>query len=250
MADLVTLIESIDSSVFQVESQTSDDDRRSLLRLQNIVRNGDRPYIYLEVGSHLGGTLFPHLIDSSCGTAISIDPRPTCQPDQRGRSFDYAGNSTSRMIGTLGKFASHGQMAKLRTYDIDASQIATIDDAIRASLVLIDAEHTNRAAFRDFLCIIPHTEQDAIVSFHDSNLIFDALMNIETFLRYSGRRFSAFYLPDNVYAVAFGGLADVAEYRLRRYAFDAEAFITNATISLNREIALHDTHRGAIPAVV
>jgi len=233
----VHLIEGIDPSVFQVASQLSDADKRSLLYLQNIVRSCTIRYTYLEVGSHVGGSLFPHLIDPRCGAAVSLDPRPPSQPDERGQSFDYEDNSTDRMIRTLEKFASHGAMLKLRTYDIDASQIPATGDAIRATLALIDGEHTNRAVFRDFLSILSYMETDAIVVFHDSNLIFDALMNIETFLTYSERPFSAFYLPDNVYAVALGGFVNVAEHGLRHHAFDAETFTANARNNLDQFIA-------------
>jgi hypothetical protein len=240
---LMLPLEDFDPSVFRVESQTSDADKRSLLCLQDIVRNRDTRYTYLEVGSHVGGTIFPHLIDPHCDSVVSLDPRPVSLSDERGRSMDYDGNSTARMISFLERIVPPDAMLKLQTHDIDASQIASIGDRFRATLALIDAEHTNRAVFRDFLFILPYMESDAIVAFHDSNLVFDALMNIETFLAYSGHQFSAFYLPDNVYAVALGELTGVVERRLRRDAFDAEKFTTQAKDKLHREIAESELQR-------
>ncbi len=72
MKNFVDLIEFGDVSIFQVPSQSSVGDRRSLLDIQNIVRTFDDRYTYLEVGSHLGGTLVPHLLDPKCRAVLSI----------------------------------------------------------------------------------------------------------------------------------------------------------------------------------
>jgi hypothetical protein len=41
-------IASLDVSIFSIESQTSIDDRRSLLAIQNAVRHWKNGYVYLE----------------------------------------------------------------------------------------------------------------------------------------------------------------------------------------------------------
>ena len=97
-SDYVRGIERSDTAVFRLLTQSSEGDRRSLLDIQNIVRAVDASYVYLEVGSHLGGTLLPHLMDPLCRVVVSVDPRPASQADERGRVFHYERNSTSRMI--------------------------------------------------------------------------------------------------------------------------------------------------------
>ena len=62
----VEKIGNLDVGVFEIPSETSVSDKISLLRLQNLVRCKKDGYVYLEVGSHLGGTLVPHLIDPQC----------------------------------------------------------------------------------------------------------------------------------------------------------------------------------------
>ena len=96
--DAERMIESLDPAIFALESQTTVNDRISLLRLQRFVRHQAGSYRYLETGSHLGGSLLPHLADPRCAKVVSIDPRPASQPDERGTIFRYDDNSTERMI--------------------------------------------------------------------------------------------------------------------------------------------------------
>ena len=56
-------------------------DRGMLLALQAIVAGRHPDYRYLEIGSHRGGSIQPHLFDRRCPDIISIDPRPVSQPD-------------------------------------------------------------------------------------------------------------------------------------------------------------------------
>src|SRR5690348_3494405 len=111
-SDYVRGIERSDTAVFKLLTQSSEGDRRSLLDIQNIVRAFDTSYIYLEVGSHLGGTLLPHLMDPNCRTVISVDPRPTNQADERGRVFHYERNSTARMFRNLETIVPRENMLK------------------------------------------------------------------------------------------------------------------------------------------
>jgi hypothetical protein len=114
------MIETLDVDVFRVETQTTFSDRTSLLRVQNIARSVLGRYVYLEVGSHIGGSLFPHLIDSACEAAISVDPRPPAQPDERAEVFAYEENSGARMVAVLSAQLSLAAIAKLTTIDSDA----------------------------------------------------------------------------------------------------------------------------------
>jgi hypothetical protein len=236
-ADFASLIESADAAVFQVASETTHADRRTLLQLQQIVRDWDPSYVYLEIGSHVGGTLMPHLVDPRCRAALSIDARPHSQLDERGYRYSYEKNSTARMIGTLAGVVPADDLRKLTTFQSDASRLDPSSINMRVRLAFIDAEHTNRAAFRDFIHTLAWLEDNAVVAFHDAPLIFDALSNIEELLRFIGRPFRSFYLPDNVYALALGELGDAAEKALRASAFDAERFIAEARIALWASVA-------------
>jgi hypothetical protein len=79
----VSRIEALDTSVFAIQPGHYSD-RTSFLRVQRLVRTIQPDYAYLEVGSDLGGSLLPHLLDPACRVAVSVDPRPESQPDERG----------------------------------------------------------------------------------------------------------------------------------------------------------------------
>lgn len=81
------MIETLDIAVFQVKTESTLSDRKSFLRVQNFARSAFGHYVYLEVGSHIGGSLFPHLIDPACEAAISVDPRPWRSPTNAHRFF-------------------------------------------------------------------------------------------------------------------------------------------------------------------
>ena len=101
-------IQSLDVSLFEkIYSQTGIEDRESLLAIQNTTRNkyAPTPYAYLEIGSHLGGSIQPYLMDPQCSQIYSIDPRPRQQPDDRcpGYIANYEHNTTERMLELLEK---------------------------------------------------------------------------------------------------------------------------------------------------
>src|SRR5262245_59764310 len=95
-------IERLDLSLFSgIESLTTDLDKRSLLACQLAVRHLRDSYVYLEIGSHLGGSLQSHVLDDRCEHIFSIDKRPARQPDERGQDDQYPDNSTDRMLDNL-----------------------------------------------------------------------------------------------------------------------------------------------------
>ena len=62
-ADFETRINTMDLSLFDaVLSGTGEEDRRALLGLQKVVRDLWGEYSYLEIGSHLGGSLQTYLM--------------------------------------------------------------------------------------------------------------------------------------------------------------------------------------------
>src|SRR2546425_13216515 len=99
MDDFDDRISRLDLSLFsRIESQSTANDRRSLLAVQLVVRQRQSEYCWLEIGSHLGGSLQALMVDPRCTRVISIDPRPSVQPDERGQDFRYVENSTQRML--------------------------------------------------------------------------------------------------------------------------------------------------------
>jgi hypothetical protein len=240
LPNLEELVKTLDIRVFKVTTETSDADRVSLLRLQNLVADARPGYRYLEIGSHLGGSIFPHFVDARCASIVSVDPRPPSQPDERGKTFDYEGNSSARMIEVLSVAAGENAANKVRVIDQDIMEVSPAEVGQGIHFTLIDAEHTNRAAFRDFTCALRMIESNAIIAFHDSNLLVDALWNIEAFLSFIGRAHRGFYLPDVIYAVAFGNLIDTATAALGAYCLDPEGFYRSSKSSLWRMIAARE----------
>ncbi len=140
----------MDLSVFStIESQSSEEDKKSFLACQAAVREIKGEYAYLEIGSYLGGSIQPHLLDTKCRTIISIDKRPKTQPDERGFDWTYLENSTDRMIDNLKRVAPE-YVEKIKTIDGSTEEIdpSTIEGPI--DLCLIDGEHTDAAMRRDF----------------------------------------------------------------------------------------------------
>ena len=231
-------IQTRDVSIFNILTAMTSEDRRSFLDVQNVVRDFDQQYSYLEVGSELGGSLIAPLIDSRCRTAISIDIRTPNSPDERGKAAEYAGNSTKSMIeGLRSAGATSADLSKLRTFDSDASAVTLAAAGGRCRFAFIDAEHTNRAVFRDFLSVRKLMFDDAVVAFHDADIVFDGLLNVEEVLRDEGVVFTSFYFPDRLFALAFGRLATEMANACRHRALNHERFLAQSREELNSVVA-------------
>ncbi|TPM36453.1 class I SAM-dependent methyltransferase [Mesorhizobium sp. B2-3-5] len=231
------MIERLDIAAFQVKTESTLSDRKSFLRVQNFARSVLGHYVYLEVGSHLGGSLFPHLIDPACEAAISVDPRPPAQPDERSQVFHYPENSAARMIAGLSDWLPPAAMAKLTTIDSDVSDVRPDAVAFKATVALIDGEHTNRACFSDFVGVYSLMKPDCIVSFHDANLIADAIVNAERFLDHIGITYETVFLPDTVAVMGLGGLASAVRDQLQPHALDRETYLERSRRQLWSHVA-------------
>jgi len=199
---LASRIASLDVSLFQIESQTTLDDRRSFLAVHDAVGSLKDGYVYLECGSHIGGSLLPHILDPRCRLAYSVDKRPAVQSDARGCVFQYPDNRTQRMVDNLAVHAPAESMRKLVTFDLDAGELTAAHITEQPDLVLIDAEHTVCAVFRDFLNLSRLCGRSTVYIFHDANLIYEALQNIEIFLQHTGVAFDSYILRDSVFVLA------------------------------------------------
>lgn len=203
MQDIDRALESLDLEVFApIESQTSDDDKRSLLACQAATRRLLGDYRYLEIGSHLGGSIQPHLLDSACTAITSIDNRPPFQPDERGVDFVYTDNSTARMLDNLATI--HPDLTKLHTIDADTADIEPSSIHTPVQLCFIDGEHTDDAASRDFTFCLEVLDQSGVIVLHDASVIYNGLRRCLDELRARNVAFHAYVLPEQVFVVEIG----------------------------------------------
>jgi hypothetical protein len=187
-----------------IKSQTSTNDRSSLIAVRDAVRRAFGEYTYLEIGSHLGGTLQPHVLDEACVHLWSIDSRPDAQPDERGADWVYPDNSTARMTALLATL-DPTVVDRLHTFDADASSIdpRSIDPAPR--LLFVDGEHTDSAVRSDaeFCRRVAHPD-GAVIVFHDAQIVYGGLQETFTAWREHGLEFHAYVLPDCVMVLELG----------------------------------------------
>jgi hypothetical protein len=190
----------MDTSLFRpIESQTTEPDRRSLLALHAAIAERG-PFDYLEIGSHLGGSLQAMVADPRCRSIVSIDTRPLSQPDDRGEAALYPENSTERMLELLAAIPD-ADLAKLESFEHGTDQLSAADLPSRPAFCFVDAEHTRAAALRDARFCLEATTPDGVIAFHDSNVV---LPGIEDFIGELDRPHHAFQMPDSVFVVELG----------------------------------------------
>jgi hypothetical protein len=152
---------------FPIESQTSTEDKRVILKVISLFEN----YSYCEIGSFLGGSLTPHLKSSSCYDILSIDDRERIQPDERNINYDYSGITSQTMIDNLKKI--NLDLKKLKVFDQSIEHLPTFEK--KYDLIFIDGEHTDHACFRDFLYSLKLVKDDGIILFHDSAIVYKGI---------------------------------------------------------------------------
>ena len=77
------------NTFFPIHSQTSREDKVFLINTIRLLNSNLNSYNYLEIGSYLGGSLTPFIIDKKCKKILSIDKRNLKLSDERGENFDY-----------------------------------------------------------------------------------------------------------------------------------------------------------------
>ncbi len=187
-----------------IASQTSEADRRSLLAIHHAVARRAGSFSYLEIGSHLGGTLQACIADPRCRRTVSIDPRPPAQPDDRGQMFAYDGNSTARMRALLAAVPG-ADMTKLETIEASTEDIAP-GRVARPDLCLIDGEHTYAAALRDARFCRTAMHGAGVLLFHDREIVEPAILD---FLRETTGPLTAYPLRGSFFVVELGAGAPV-----------------------------------------
>jgi hypothetical protein len=163
-AELAALDERIaarDVSLFEhVLSQTTEADRASLLALHESIRRAE--FRYLEVGSHIGGSLQVVVRDPRCVEIVSIDPRPVTP--------GYPKNSTDRMMRAL-SVVPGADLSKLRTVEASTAELDPAE--FNADFALIDGDHSDESALRDGKFALRTGAK--LIAFHDRDLVPGAI---------------------------------------------------------------------------
>jgi predicted O-methyltransferase YrrM len=204
MSNFEQAIAGLDLKLFEkITSQSTDHDKKSFLAVQLAVRNLRPGYKYLEIGSYLGGSIQPHLLDDRCANIYSIDKRPVQQPDARGFEYRYLNNSTERMLEQLRGVASD-KLDKLTTIDGDTRSISPSSVPDKIDLCFIDGEHTDEAVLADFKFCLEVLNENGCIAFHDAQITYNGLANCVAYLEKSGSRFNAYSLPNAVFVIEVG----------------------------------------------
>jgi len=203
MSNYPSQIDSLDIAIFKaIPSQTSEGDKKSLLAIHRATARKHQEFNYLEIGSHLGGSIQPYLFDERCKKIYSIDPRPTQQPDDRSPGYVayYDDNSSERMLALL-KEIGHGDITKIVCIDLDASVIdpRRIEDP--PEITFIDGEHTKTAALSDFRFCEQVISSSGTIVFHDFGIIYPAIFDACRYLKRKHRKFVPLKLEGEVFAI-------------------------------------------------
>ncbi len=204
MSNFESAIAELDLNLFsKIDSQSTENDKRSFLAIQLAVRNLRPGYKYLEIGSYLGGSIQPHLLDDSCARIYSIDKRPVKQPDARGFDYTYLNNSTERMLEKLRTVASD-KMDKLVTIDGDSRSIDPAEIEEKVDVCFIDGEHTDAAVLSDFKFCLQVLNENGCIAFHDAQITYNGIASCVSHLEQTGAVFRAYCLPSIVFVIEIG----------------------------------------------
>jgi hypothetical protein len=204
MENFESKLAALDISLFEkIVSQLEDNDKRSLLACQLAVREMRTGYSYLEIGSYMGGSIQPHLMDDKCGKIISIDKRPESQPDERGARYTYRNNSTQRMLDGLSEIAGE-KIDKITTIDGDTRELSPNVVAEKVDVCFIDGEHTDGAAVSDFRFCLDAVKPDAAILFHDAPTVYNGIAECIAMLKSRNIPFRAYSLPAIVFVIELG----------------------------------------------
>lgn len=204
MSNFEESVNKLDLALFEkIASQSTNEDKGSLLACQAAVRELRPKYNYLEIGSYLGGSIQPYLLDDRCAHIYSIDKRPEVQPDERGFDWVYQNNSTARMIENL-KAVSGDGIKKITAIDGDTGSIKRDEIKEKIDLCFIDGEHTDGAVMSDFKFCLDALGGTGAVIFHDAQITYNGISDCLKYLQKNSVRFNAYVLPHIVFVVEIG----------------------------------------------
>jgi hypothetical protein len=196
-------LQDLDLKLFEkITSQSTEADKRSLLACQQAVRDMRPGYNYLEIGSYLGGSIQPYLLDDKCRRIYSIDKRPESQPDERGIEYVYQNNSTARMLEKLRDVSP--DLDKIVTIDGDTRELSVDAVTEKVQLCFIDGEHTDAAVLSDFRFCLDVLDQEGAIIFHDAQITYNGIADCVGYLEENGTPFHAYALPSIVFVIEIG----------------------------------------------
>jgi predicted O-methyltransferase YrrM len=220
MTEFESAISDLDLHLFEkIPSQSTDHDKQSLLAIELAVRELVRDYTYLEIGSYLGGSIQPHLLDPLCRRIYSIDKRPYSQPDARGYDWIYQNNSTARMIELLSEVSP--DTSKIITIDGDTKSIDLSQVSESVDLCFIDGEHTDTAVLSDFKFCLSVLKDNGAIVFHDAQITYNGIAACIEHLQKNDVKFNAYALPNIVFVIEIG------EFALHKHAKIVERLTNN-----------------------
>lgn len=190
----------------KIAAQLSQGDKASFLTILDAHGALFGDFAYLEIGSHLGGSIAPVLLNSRCRKIYSLDKRPKSQPDDTGKKYDYPQNSTARMMENL-RAVDSSASERVVCFDGDTATIPIPDFQIRPSICFVDGEHTDAVAFRDYQYCRKVIQDQGTMVFHDANTIYLTLQRIVADLAEQEVPFEAYSLADTMFLVSLGSPA-------------------------------------------
>jgi predicted O-methyltransferase YrrM len=181
-------IHSLDISLFDaIHSQTLPNEKEALLLLQSL-HHKKSEYVYLEIGSFIGGTLQPHLLDQKCKKIYSIDKRVS-QSNQKNNTVEF-------MLDSLKSIQE--DISKIKTFECDTRDVPIRSISEKADLVFIDGWHSDEAVYSDFRASLKLCKQNAAIVFHDTYWIFNGILKIYKYLRENNLKFHKFLVGGSV----------------------------------------------------
>lgn len=197
-------LKNLDITLFQhVESQSTNNDKHALLALHQAARDIWGQFRYLEIGSHLGGSLQVLVVDDACSHIGSIDPRPVAFADERGIVSRYPSNSTDRMLSLL-RAIPGARAEKITTFESDTASLIPADMGTKYHFCFIDGEHTDVAVLRDSKFCLGCLEEGGYIAYHDANVVYQGIADFIQHLESIGLKYQARLLPDAVFVIEIG----------------------------------------------
>ena len=243
-------LDSLDLSIFDpIPSQSVPGDRVAWLKLQRLVRSQNESYTYLELGSHLGGSIQNHWLDPRCGLIYSIDKRPPRQPDDRGQVYEYENNSTERMLNNLHQISEEG-IKKIVCFDSDAAEVDPNAVSNPPQLCFIDGEHTQAAVSSDFEFCLKVSHPNGLIALHDDLVIWPAIDQMHAQLRRLNRTFRSIKLGGSTFVFLLGESAQILYPKLIQNECDGEQFISRVKSKHRFERWVKTPIRKVVPAAL
>lgn len=186
-------INSLDLSLYdKIHSQTWDCEKESLLNIQSTIREYE--YCYLEIGSFMGGSLQPHLLDPMCKLIYSIDSRKS-QSNQKNNDLEF-------MMCGLKKVQN--DLRKIITFECDARDISTNQINEKADFAFIDGWHSDEGVFSDFISCLDLCKENACIAFHDTFWVSNGILKIYDYLSLNRIKFKKYLLNGSISLIVLG----------------------------------------------